>query len=664
MERPNNWDFSGWATRPDVTCDDGRTIAHDAFADHNGKKVPLCWNHQHGTVGSTLGHAILESRDGGLYAYCYLNDTEAGKQARECLKHGDLDSLSIWANKLKQTGSVVKHGVIRELSLVLSGANPVATIDNVVCHSADGFDTVDIEEANILFGDIVELSHSITGENEAPAEEEPAAEPVEEPAAEGTPAEEPIEHAADPSSGHFCSDVLEHMSEEKKEAAYTILAGIGSNTPIPDEDRENAARVFDTFTEDEKTALSMAASVVKHSAIDIDEEDADDDNSELKHSATEGENTMRNDIYSGDVMSAEQETFLNHSADFAAIIADGERFGKLSAAFKANLGDDFDACMAHGAVLAHSATYGIEGVEYLYPDYQKTRNEPYVLDRDQAWVSTLLNGVHHVPYGRIKVQWFDIEDDEARALGYVTGDLKKEEVIELLQRTKDPQTIYKKQKFDRDILIDADFDILVFIRKEMRGKLNEEIARAILVGDGRNALSQYKIKEAHVQPVWTDAELFAKHTTFVAAANATDDEVGRAFIVAVKKGLVDYEGSGDPICFATREFITDCLLIEDTNARVIYETVGKLADAIGVAKIVFCPIMKNLTRTVDGVTRYLSAIIFNPKDYVTGTDKRGEVNFFEDFDIDYNQQKVLIETRLCGMLEKPRSALVVERTFQ
>lgn len=541
MERPNNWDFSGWATRPDVTCDDGRTIAHDAFADHNGKKVPLVWNHQHGTVGSTLGHAILESRDGGLYAYCYLNDTEAGKQARECLKHGDLDSLSIWANKLKQAGSVVKHGVIRELSLVLSGANPVATIDNVVCHSADGFDTVDIEEANILFGDVVELSHSITGENEAPAVEEPAAEPVEEPAVEGTPAEESIEHAAEGTAteGDAITSITEAydaLPENKKHAIDVIAAGAISNMPIPPEDKAAAAEAYASFTDADKRILNVMVGVGLGAIGAAAEDNNESNNSEIKHSATEGENTMRNDIYSGDVMSAEQETFLNHSADFAAIIADGERFGKLSAAFKANLGDDFDACMAHGAVLAHSATYGIEGVEYLYPDYQKTRNEPYVLDRDQAWVSTLLNGVHHVPYGRIKVQWFDIEDDEARALGYVTGDLKKEEVIELLQRTKDPQTVYKKQKFDRDILIDADFDILVFIRKEMRGKLNEEIARAILVGDGRSALSQYKIKETHVQPVWTDAELFAKHTTFVAAANATDGEVGRAFIVAVKKG--------------------------------------------------------------------------------------------------------------------------------
>ena len=574
----NEYDFSGWATRNGLRCSDGRVICKDAFKDCDGMKVPLVWNHQHNDPSNILGHAILENRDDGVYTYGKFNDTEIGQWAKELVKHGDISSLSIYANHLKQNGSNVLHGAIREVSLVLAGANPGAFIDTVMAHS-DGEENV-VEEAIIYTGDEISLSHSDNNKKEENSDEK---------------GEKNMANSKE--NEKTVDDVINELTEEQK-AVVAALIGQAVEDALNDEDDENE-----------------------------NEEDMEDE--DMKHNCFENENVDT------------EEMVLSHS-DIEAIFSDAKRYGSLS-----------DACLEHG----------ITNIEYLFPDAQNVEKTPDFIKRDTGWVSTIMNSVRHTPFSRIKSTHADITAEDARAKGYVKGRQKVEEVISLLKRTTDPQTIYKKQKLDRDDMIDiTDFDVVSWIKSEMRIMLDEEIARAVLVGDGRLSSSNDKIDPTKVRPIWTDDSVYSINKVVTVSPTMTADEKAKAFIRAAVKSRVDYKGSGNPVLFTTEDVLTDCLLMEDNQGRVIYETVDKLKNALRVTNIVTVPVMENLSRTLSSETkaRTLLGIIVNLKDYTIGADKGGAVNMFDDFDIDYNAQKYLIETRCSGALTKPYSAIVLE----
>lgn len=585
------YDFSGWATRANLKCSDGRTIMKDAFKDDNGRIVPLVWNHQHSNPENILGHALLENRGNGVYAYCVFNDTPAGKNAKLLVEHGDVSALSIFANQLKQIGSDVVHGVIREVSLVLAGANPGAFIDSVLTHS-DGSD----EEAIIYSGeDELSLYHA---SDDSQADEN----------GEGT------------KGGNDMADENKKTNDEK-----------------------TVADVFNSMTEEQKTVVYALIG----QALEDSDDESDD---EAEHSEDyEEETTLKHNVF--DREDVQEKNTLSHDA-MNTIIGDGKRYGSLKESF-----------------LAHADDYGIENIEYLFPDARNVTNQPQFIQREMGWVPKVMNATHHTPFSRIKSMFADITEDEARAKGYIKGKLKKEEVFSLLKRTTNPTTIYKKQKMDRDDIVDiTDFDVVAWLKSEMRMMLNEEIARAILVGDGRLNSDDDKIKEDCIRPVWTDADLYSIKAVVDTTGATTADQKAKAFIRTAIKSRKNYKGSGTPTLFTTEDVLTDCLLIEDANGRVIYDTVDKLATALRVKEIVTVPVMENLTRDVAGVgnessknfTHTLQGIIVNLADYNVGADKGGAINMFDDFDIDYNQQKYLIETRCSGALIKPYSAIVLE----
>lgn len=562
------YDFSGWATRNDLVCSDGRTIRKDAFKHCDGKTVPLVWNHNHSDPDNVLGHALLENRNEGVYAYCSFNNTKSAKNMKEAVRHGDVRSLSIFANQLKQAGSDVIHGAIREVSLVLAGANPGAFIDSVMAHG-DGVET------GIILGydENIMLYHS--------------------------------EDAADTSDKKEESD----KSEEKE---------------------ETIADVFDTFSEKQKTVVyAMIAKAVE----DADNEEDSKDDSEG------GNDTMKHNVFEPEAK--EDTNILSHDA-MNAIIGDAKRYGSMKESF-----------------LQHAGTYGIDQIDYLFPDEKSMTNQPIFISRDMGWVNKVMGAVHHTPFSRIKSIFADITEDEARAKGYIKGKLKKEEVFSLLKRSTIPTTVYKKQKMDRDDIVDiSDFDVVAWLKTEMRMMLNEELARAYLVGDGRLASSDDKINESNIRPIWTDEDLFTIKATFDAQADA--DANAKEFIRTIIKSRKNYKGSGNPVLFTTEDMLTDCLLLTDNDGRDLYDSVEKLMRKLRVGEIVTVPVMENLTREVEGKTHTLFAILVNLNDYNVGADKGGAVNMFDDFDIDYNQQKYLIETRCSGALTKPFSAIAVE----
>lgn len=590
------YDFSGWATRNNLKCSDGRVIMKDAFKDNNGQKVPLVWNHQHNDPMNVLGHALLENREEGVYSYCTFNDTESGRNAKLLVEHGDISSLSIFANQLKQQGSNVIHGAIREVSLVLAGANPGAFIDSIMKHGESSD-----EEAIIYTGETISLYH---------AEE-----------AGGSNSSQKDESASKDSSNE---DKKEEKSEDKE---------------------ETVADVFNTFTEKQKKVVYAMIGQALEDA-DKDNPEADEDKNDKKDDSEGGNKEMKHNVFDQNDKNQEKNT-LSHDAT-ATIIGDAKRYGSMKESF-----------------LQHAATYGIDQIEYLFPDEKNVTNTPIFIQRDTSWVRDLMGSIHHTPFSRIKSMFADITEDEARAKGYMKGKLKKEEVFSLLKRTTTPTTVYKKQKMDRDDVIDiTDFDVVAWLKTEMRGMLDEEIARAILVGDGRLASSDDKINEQNIRPIWTDSDLFTIKAAFTVAAQATDDDKAKAFIRACIKARKDYKGSGSPLLLTTEDVVTDCLLLTDANGRDLYESVDKLATKLRVRKIVTVPVMEGLTRTGSGddssSTYALWGIIVNPVDYNVGADKGGAINMFDDFDIDYNQQKYLIETRCSGALIKPYSAIAVE----
>lgn len=575
------YDFSGWATRNNIKCSDGRTILKDAFKQHDGQTVPLVWNHQHNESANVLGHAVLENRDEGVYAYCTFNDTEAGKNAKLLVEHGDVTALSIYANQLKQKGSNVMHGTIREVSLVLAGANPGAFIDSVIRHGEFCDD-----EAVIYTGEELALYHA--DDNQSDKEDK-----VDEKDKKG---DDKVDN-----NEKTIQDVFDTLNEEQKNVVYALIG---------------------QALEDK----SMAQSAIEENENNIEEDGGEQ---EMKHNVFEGRETENNDVLSHDAM----ET----------ILKDAKRYGSLKESF-----------------LAHAESYGIKDIEWLFPDAKNVNMPPDFIKRDDSYVQKVMRGVHHVPFSRIKSMHADITADEARAKGYMKGKRKKEEVFTLLKRTTTPTTIYKKQKLDRDDVVDiTDFDVVAWLKMEMRMMLDEEIARAILVGDGRLADSDDKINETCIRPISKDDDLYCVKAPVSVAAAATEDDIAKAFIKTVIKSRKEYKGSGSPTLFTTEDVITNCLLLEDKNGRVIYDTVDKLATALRVKEIVAVEVMEGAKTKVETVEKPLMAILVNLVDYYVGADKGGAINMFDDFDIDYNQQKYLMETRCSGALVKPYSAVAV-----
>ena len=555
-----NYDFCGWATKNDLKCSDGRVIRKDAFKECDGAIVPLVWNHQHNEAYNVLGHAELENRPEGVFAYGSFNDSESGKQAKELVKHGDITMLSIYANQLKQVGSDVIHGAIREVSLVLAGANRGATIESFFEHGDIG-DFEDFEdEAVICTGDDISIYHAEESKDPAPEKKE------DENMAEKT-----------------VKDVFDTMTDEQKDVVYAMIAAALNESEDNKEDKSMSHNVFENETE---------------------------------------ENTLSHDAIN-------------------AIISDGKRYGSLKESF-----------------LAHAAEYGIDQIDYLFPEAKSLNNPPDFISHEMGWVQKVMGAVHHTPFSRIKSMFANITEDEARAKGYIKGNLKKEEVFTLLKRTTTPTTIYKKQKLDRDDVIDiTDFDVVAWLKSEMRMMLDEEIARAIVLGDGRLSSSDDKIDETHIRPIVSDDDLYTIKKLVTVKTTATDDEKAKAFIRQAIKARKDYRGSGEPILLTTEDVLTNCLLMEDTTGRVIYDTQEKLKNVLRVKDIVVMPPMENATGK-NG--KPLMGVIVNLADYNVGADKGGAVSMFDDFDIDYNQQKYLIETRCSGALVKPYSAITLE----
>ena len=571
------YDFSGWATKNNIKCSDGRTILRDAFKHNDGQTVPLVWNHQHNESANVLGHAVLENREEGVYAYCTFNDTEAGKNAKLLVEHGDVTALSIYANQLKQNGSNVMHGTIREVSLVLAGANPGAFIDSVIRHGEFCED-----EAVIYTGENLSLEHADGNPSDKAEENKKGDDKVD-------------------NKEKTIQDVVDSMTEEQKNVLYALVGQA-------------------------LEGKEMAQSAIEENENNIEEDGGEQ---EMKHNVFDNQNETKENVLSHDAM----ET----------IIKDAKRYGSLKESF-----------------LAHQATYGIDKIDYLFPDATNVNNVPDFIKRDDSYVQKVMRGVHHVPFSRIKSMHADITADEARAKGYIKGNLKKEEVFTLLKRTTTPTTIYKKQKLDRDDVVDiTDFDVVAWLKMEMRMMLDEEIARAILVGDGRLSSSDDKINEQCIRPIATDADLYTVKATVDVATAATDDEIAKAFIRTVIKSRKEYKGSGSPTLFTTEDVLTNCLLLEDKNGRVIYDTVDKLATALRVKEIVTVEVMEGAKTKVNTVEKPLMALMVNLADYNVGADKGGAINMFDDFDIDYNQQKYLIETRCSGALVKPYSAVAV-----
>ena len=574
----DNFDFSGWATKANLKCSDGRVIMKDAFKHNDGQTVPLVWNHQHNDPNEVLGHALLENREEGVYTYCKFNDTESGKTAKLLVQHGDVNALSIYANQLKQNMSNVIHGNIREVSLVLAGANPGASIDSIIMHGEESD-----EEGIIYTGEEIVLRHADESEEDK-------------------------------------NDKKPDTDDKKKS-----------------DNEETIEDVFDTLNEKQKTVVyAIVGELFKN---------ADNNN------ISEGGNPdMKHNIFDPE---EQKGNVLSHS-DMQEILADAKRYGSLKDSFLAHATDSSAEIVQ---------TYGIKGADnWLFPDAKNITATPEFIKRDTGWVSKVMNGTHHTPFSRIKSMFADITEDDARAKGYIKGKLKKEQVFSLLKRTTTPTTIYKKQKMDRDDVTDiTDFDVVAWIKSEMRMMLEEEIARAILVGDGRSSASDDKINELNIRPIWTDEDLYTIKATVSVKAGATTDDKAKAFIRAAVKSRKDYKGSGNPVLFTTEDWLTDCLLLEDSTGRIIYDSIDKLKSTLRVTDIITVPVMEGLSR-VDGesTTRNLIGIIVNLKDYNIGADKGGALSMFEDFDIDYNQQKYLIETRCSGALIKPYSAIALE----
>ena len=598
------YDFSGYATKNDLKCSDGRTIRKNAFKDCDGSVVPLVWQHQHNDPANVLGHALLENRDDGVYAYGAFNDTESGKQAKALVQNGDITHMSIYANQLKQDHGNVLHGMIREVSLVLAGANPGALIDfPILAHSGE-----ELEDEAIIYledRDVIALHH----------------------------ADEEVEKK---------SEEEEEMAEDKK--------------PEKEEEKEEkkgetVQDVFNTLTEKQKKVVYyMIGQALQDKKGAADEDEDEDEGEEMKHNVFDNEQ--------------EYAPVLSH-ADMEVIFRDAKKLGSLRDAVEYHTEE---GVLAHAMMpistdgmvgpsqATSSQTYGVRDLDMLFPEYKSLNNPPEWIQRDNSWVSVVMNGVHHTPFSRIKSQFANITEDDARARGYIKGRQKREEVFTILKRTTDPQTVYKKQKLDKDDITDiTDFDVVAWIKAEMRVMLDEELARAYLIGDGRANDSDDKIKEDHIRPIAKDVDLFNIKVNVEVPANAKPGVMAKMFIDAVIRNRKYYKGSGNPTMFTTADMLTEMLLLEDGIGHKLYKSVQELATALRVSNIVEVEVMEGQKIN----NKDLAAIIVNLADYNVGADKGGAIDLFDDFDIDYNQYKYLIETRCSGALIKPFSAITV-----
>lgn len=644
------YDCAGWATRANMLCSDGRTIRKNAFEECDGKIVPLVWNHEHNDPNAVLGHALLKNRDDGVYAYLTFNDTDAGQNTKLLVQHKDVDRLSIWANKLKQMGSDVIHGVIREVSLVLAGANPGAVIDTVLMHGDDSD-----EEGIIYSGDFIDdiepLFHADEdkkGDNSQMANEPKNASGNDKTIADVYDAmTDEQKKAVQAMIGMAITDAKKE-NQKKKEAQEKLDNQEKPNNTVKhaddskeksEDDNLSIQDVVNTFTPTQKKVVQALIGMALADA-EADDDDSSDDNSDDDNKKGGNKGMMKHNVFDEET---DNMDVLSHSEmmELAKTIAeDTKRYGTMKEAF-----------------LQH----GITNIDYLFPDAQNVNDTPEFIKRDDTWVSEVMNGVHNTPFSRIKSVFADITEDDARAKGYIKGNQKVDEVFKLLKRVTTPTTVYKKQKLERDDLVDiVDFDVVSWIKQEMRMMLNEEIARAILVGDGRNSSSTDKINEQNIRPIWTDEDVYTVKASVKIQKATTDSEKAEAFIKACIKSRKSYKGTGNPDMFMSEDMLTDCLLLEDKNGRVIYDTIEKLATALRVRRIIPVPIMEDLSRVSGANTHLLGGIYVNLTDYNVGADKGGAVSMFDDFDIDYNAQKYLIETRCSGALIKPYSAVAIE----
>ncbi len=607
------YDFEGWATKNDLKCADGLIIRKNAFKVDDGKRVPLVWNHQHNQVSDVLGHAILENREEGVYAHCSFNNSPAGQNAKEAVCHGDVTNLSIWANNLQQVGKEILHGVIREVSLVLAGANPGAFIESVLCHG----ECIDDGEDEGLFytNEGIYISHSVD------------------------------------------NDKKDNKDGEKKEGDDKMHGDNkkpnNNNDKKDDEKKDGEGKtvqqVFNDMTDEQKAAVGI---IVEQVIKNQNEGEKKKEDNEMKHNVFEGSNA-------GD-------SFLSHS-DMKQILDDAKKLGSLRDAVNYHIEN---GVLSHSldrtgmTVATGNQQYGFNDPSMLFPDYKAINEKPEWISRNMDWVNKLMSRVHHTPFSRIKSLYANITEDEARARGYIKGKLKKEEVFTTLKRTTDPQTVYKKQKLDRDDIIDiTGFDVVAWIKAEMRVMLDEEIARAILIGDGRPADSDDKIQELHVRPISKDVGLFNTIVKVTVPADADEATIANETIKAIIRNRKNYKGSGKPDFWTTEDVTTEMLLLEDKVGHNLYKTDAELATKLRVNEIIPVEPMEGQTITIQEEgqphTYPLIGIIVNIADYNVGADKGGEVNMFDDFDIDYNQQKYLIETRFSGALVKPFSALTI-----
>lgn len=572
------YDFCGWATKYNTRCTDGLTIAPGAFDDCDGKDVPLVWNHQHTDPTNVLGHATLQCRPEGVYAYGTFNDTYKGQHAKSCVQNGDVVSMSICANQLRKEAGFVRHGQLREVSLVLAGANPGAFIEDVIEHGE-----ISDTKANIYSGEPIELEEIIHSEE-----------------------------GSDNIDGHKAKEENENMAENKK----TVEEIINSMNK-----------------EQQEVLYAMVGQALEEAGVE--EED------DMHHNVFDDANDMYVGCEGGE---------LSHAARMELT--------------QEILRDCRNANSMHDVVLAHAEQYGIKNIDMLFPDYKNVNPTPTLYDKDYDWAADVLANVHHVPHARIKSMYADITPDEARAKGYTKGKKKTEEVFELLKRTTDPQTIYKKQKLDRDDIIDAkDFSVVVWLKQEMRMKLDQELARAFLIGDGRSSVSPDKISEQHIRPVWLDDELFTIHHVLPGLTNESKaEEIAAVLPDQVILAQDNYRGSGMPTLYMRKDLVSRCLLMKDANGLRIYKDLNDLALAMNVKKVVRVEVMTGCTRddTEKSTTNALVGILVNMHDYDVGTDRGGEVSMFDDFDIDFNQMKYLMETRCSGALVNPKTAVAIE----
>ena len=631
------FDISGWATKADMLCSDGVIIKKGAFKDCDGVTVPLVWNHQHNSPNEVLGHALLENRDDGVYAYCTFNDTDAGQTAKLLVQHGDVNRFSIYANKIKRRGSDVIHGVIRELSLVLAGANPGAVIDTVMMHGEDSY-----EEGYISSGEYIENMENLfhSDDTATKGDKEMA---------------DNSKKQGNQSEDETIKDVFDTLSDKQKQAVYAMIGQILEENgidPDDDDDDENVKHseddpeeggksgkektigdVFNSMTDEQKNVVyAMIGQALEDAGVTDDEDEEDEGgNNNMKHNVFDNSDYMAGDADDREVLS---------QSEFKEIMGEARRNGSLKDAF---------------------IQHGITNVDYMFPDAQTVDNEPGFIKRNDDWVAKVMNKVHHTPFSRIKSVFANITADEARAKGYVKGKKKVDEVFPLLKRVTTPVTVYKKQTLDRDDVIDiVDMDVVAWLKKEMRMMLDEELARAILVGDGRNQSSSDKINEQNIRPIWTDDDVYTVKAAVPITRETTGPEKAKAFIKAAIRSRKEYKGSGNPDMFIDEDILTECLLLEDTNGRVIYDTIEKLATALRVQELIPVPVMENLKREKGANTHILGGIYVNLNDYNVGADKGGAVNMFDDFDIDYNQQKYLIETRCSGAMVTPYGAVAIE----